>query len=220
MLSVCGDRDGNLGKDAHDRHTANRVKKTVFFRPQEWPFFLPEICVCKVTVMARLVMMCASDGLEKHVLRYGVSGFLMALVLALSGCQSPGRMGVVSSTWQGWSPERQKTVKQSYTRVKAWQGDSRSNHLSGRGDSCSFIRWHGVMGKKTDKRSHYQPLSWVLSPGQCKTVQLQTLPEKAKVALSSCYLKHVFSLDPSSISMVKACGHIVHTSAPLIGSTV
>lgn len=152
--------------------------------------------------MIRLVMMCACDGLEKHVWRCGL---LMACVFVLTGCQSPGRMGVVSSTWQGWSPERQKTVKQSYKRVKAWQATQGQTILAG---DAIRVRVSGgtVFWVKKDMRSHYQPLSWVLSPGQCKTVQLRTLPENARVALSSCYLKGVFSLDPSRYQWSKRAG--------------
>lgn len=139
------------------------------------------------------------------MLRCGLCVFLMALFLVLSGCQSPGRLGVVSSTWQGWSPERQKIVKQSYARVKAWQATQGQTVVAGSGIRVS-LSGGTVLSVKKDKRLRYQPLSWVLLPGQCKTVALRTLPEKAKVALNSCYLKQVFSLDPSRYQWSKRAG--------------
>jgi hypothetical protein len=141
---------------------------------------------------------------------------LLLLSVTLAGCVTPMRLGISEATWQNYSSEERKKIKEGYYELlKSRFGRKEEKVISDGGMLNVRISGGQVAMPPFVHLSDYNQVDFDILSGNCRTVQVQGKNSNKKVALKVCYLNKILYLDPSPYDPKKRLGSIQLHYSPI-----
>ncbi len=146
----------------------------------------------------------------KYMLRFILSIFVM---LSLVGCVvSPDTLGVSSAKWGQYSEAQQQELIANYEQI---QGSTLGAPVDDNNYVYVNITGGTVMMSPFIIGYAYNPLEFMVTSGECKTVPLNSTLGVGFVDLTACFKNDILYMDPSRYELNKRFGSIQFHALPL-----
>jgi hypothetical protein len=139
---------------------------------------------------------------------------VMLGVLSLTGCATPGRLGISENEWQNYSPDQQAKIKAGYYELLRNKLDSTKGIADG---SVLHVKISGgqVNMPPFAQLYNYTPIEFDITSGESRTITFKEENGKKKVDVKALYSNKTLYLDPSRYDVMKRIGSIQLHYSPI-----